>query len=113
VPLLHHGGSGALCGDDGQPCDEKDVHVIELTDRAKDMIGQLCASKDSPSAGLRIARRPRGLGLWMSLVDEPQDGDAVVWVEDVILYLDDAARQRLADRTLDARSNAQGAAFFI
>lgn len=87
--------------------------MIELTDRAREMIGRLCARKDSPEAGLRIARRHRGLGLWMSLVDEPEDGDAVVRVEDVVLYLDDAAQLRLTDRTLDARSNEQGAAFFI
>jgi len=87
--------------------------MIELTDRAREMIGELCSRRESPAAGLRIARRRSGLGLWMSLVDEPGDGDAVIEVEDVVLYLDDAAQARLADRTLDARSNAQGAAFFV
>ena len=87
--------------------------MLELTDQARQMIGQLRTHRGLPQAGLRIARRRSGFGLWMSLEEQPLPGDVVVEVEDAVLYLDEVATQRLAGQTLDARSNAQGAAFFL
>ena len=87
--------------------------MLELTDQARQMIGQLRTHRGLPDAGLRIARRRSGFGLWMSLETEPLPGDVVVRVEDAVLFLDGTASERLAGQTLDARWNAQGAAFFL
>lgn len=86
--------------------------MLELTDSAREMIGRLCACRRAGS-GLRIARRTDGHGLWMSITEKPLPGDVVIEVQDATVYLDEAARRRLAGRTLDARSSAQGSAFFI
>jgi len=77
------------------------------------MIGQLRAHRGLPHAGLRIARRRNGLGLWMSLEDEPYPGDVVFRSQDALVFLDETALDRLTGQTLDARWNAQGAAFFL
>jgi Fe-S cluster assembly iron-binding protein IscA len=87
--------------------------VLELTEQARQMIGQLRVRRGQPEAGLRIARRTSGVGLWMSLTEVPEPDDVVVRVHDAVLYLDEAARRRLGGQILDARSNAHGAAFFL
>jgi Fe-S cluster assembly iron-binding protein IscA len=88
--------------------------VLSVTDRAADMINELTERAGlPPGSGLRIARRPEGYGLAMSLASQPSPGDSVVVVEDTVLYLDAPAADRLRGQTLDARANAQGAAFFL
>jgi Fe-S cluster assembly iron-binding protein IscA len=87
--------------------------VLELTEEARQMIGQLRVRRGQPEAGLRIARRASGVGLWMSLTEVPEPDDVVIRVHDAVLYLDEAARRRLGGQVLDARSNAHGAAFFV
>jgi Fe-S cluster assembly iron-binding protein IscA len=87
--------------------------VLELTEQARQMIGQLRVRRGQPEAGLRIARRASGVGLWMSLTEAPDPDDVVIRVHDAVLYLDEAARRRLGGQVLDARSNAHGAAFFV
>lgn len=87
--------------------------MLELTGDARQMIGHLRQRRGLPEAGLRIARRRSGPGLWMSLEPEPLPGDVVVRADDALVFLDDAASQRLAGQTLDARRNAAGAAFFL
>jgi Fe-S cluster assembly iron-binding protein IscA len=87
--------------------------VLSVTTQAASIIKQLTAKAGLGDGGLRIARRPSGYGLCMSLAGNPAPGDVVVAVSDAVLYLDAAARDRLAGHTLDARTNAEGAAFFI
>jgi Fe-S cluster assembly iron-binding protein IscA len=90
-----------------------EVFVLELTEQARRMVGELRRQRGLPHGGLRIARAGSGLGLWMSLESGPREGDHVLHLGEAVLYLDATAKHRLAGQTLDARTNAQGAAFFL
>jgi Fe-S cluster assembly iron-binding protein IscA len=88
--------------------------VVTLTDSAEDMIRELVQRAGlPPGSGLRIARTHARRGLRTVLSERPAPGDVVVAAPRVVLYLDGDAAARLEGRRLDARRNAQGAAFFI
>ena len=114
-PLVHHGPPPGLCeaGESRSIATGEDNQLLQLTDHARQMIGQLRVHRGLPDAGLRIARRRSGPGLCMSLENEPYPGDVVFRSQDAVVFLDETALDRLAGQTLDARWNAQGAAFFL
>ena len=67
-----------------------------------------------PTSGLRIARRDDAGGrLKVGTVNEPAAGDQVVEREGARLYLGPVAARTLANRELDATTDADGRVTFI
>jgi Fe-S cluster assembly iron-binding protein IscA len=88
--------------------------TLTLTDTAESMISELVDRAGlPPGSGLRIARAEKRAGLRMALSERPAPGDVVVAAPRAVIYLDDAAAERLSGHRLDARRNEQGAAFFL
>lgn len=88
--------------------------MLTVTDNAAKMILALAAEADLPEgAGLRIADAPDRPGLQMALVDRPAPEDEVLLEQRAVVFLDPPAMDRLAEATLDARSDERGSAFFL
>ena len=85
---------------------------MRLTRDAATLISELVADRPE-GAGLRIAQRDDHDALAMAVVDEPGPDDAVVTVEDVVVYLGPIAQHRLQGAVLDARHGELGPAFFV
>jgi Fe-S cluster assembly iron-binding protein IscA len=90
------------------------VDVLTLTDTATRMISRLARDRAvAPGGGLRIMRRDDHTALTMYLADHPEPNDIVLRQQDAAVFLAPIAARRLAGETLDARTNAAGAAFFL
>ncbi len=91
--------------------------MLELTDRAVDIIKQAVAVGDLPDgAGLRIAGSPdadtEASAFGASLAEEPDSQDEVIEVEGARVFLDPAASSDLDDKILDAQVQPGGGVAF-
>ena len=88
--------------------------MLQLTDSATEMIaGLLADDRLPPEAGLRIAQRDDHVALAMTVAGEPGPDDTVLLEQDARVFLGPVADARLAGSTLDARTGADGSAFFL
>ena len=88
--------------------------MLDLTKDAAAMIERLVeAAALPPGGGLRIAERADHPALVMSLADAAGPQDRRVQTERATVYLAPVAAERLAGSTLDARTGATGAAFYV
>ncbi|MCW2723134.1 MAG: adhesin [Frankiales bacterium] len=88
--------------------------MLTLTEKAAQMIRHLASRAELPAgAGLRIAQREDHPSLAMSLAVEPEPYDEVLVEHDSAVFLGPRAARRLATKTLDAKADAHGSAFFL
>ncbi len=88
--------------------------VLAVTDNAAQLIEELTTAAHLPAgAGLRIADAEDRPGLRMEIAEGPAAEDAVVALDEVRIFLDPPATHRLAEETLDARTDERGCAFFL
>ena len=88
--------------------------MLDLTEDAAAMIERLVdAAALPPGGGLRIAQRDDHPALAMSLAGTAGPKDHRVQTERATVYLAPVAAERLAGSTLDARTGATGAAFYV
>ena len=88
--------------------------MLTVTDDAASMIDALLDQSARPAgAGLRIAQRDDHSALAMSLVDEAQPADVVLRDGATAVFLAPVAVERLKEKTLDARSDDRGSAFYL
>jgi Fe-S cluster assembly iron-binding protein IscA len=86
--------------------------MLTLTDSAIALIRDLRAQPAvADDAAIRIV--PKDGELSLSFVGEPAQGDQVVEVDDVRLFLQQEAAARLDDKVLDARTTDQGKPSFL
>jgi Fe-S cluster assembly iron-binding protein IscA len=81
--------------------------VLVLTDQAKEVIKGI-AEDAGPEGGLRITAAGGGNGdtaLEFELAPEPADGDEVLSADGAKVFLDEAAAEVLADKTLDVEEH--------
>jgi Fe-S cluster assembly iron-binding protein IscA len=83
--------------------------MLAVTDQAASVICQLMTTSPSDSAGMRIATAPTGNAMHLSVVSEPEEGDAVVDASGgARVFLDRHAVQVLDDMALDVQTDAAG-----
>ena len=88
--------------------------MLTLTESASTMIEHLVHDADLPEgAGLRIAQRDDHPALAMTLADHAQPRDVVVLDGGIPVFLAPIAAERLSRKTLDARTNEYGSAFYL
>jgi Fe-S cluster assembly iron-binding protein IscA len=88
--------------------------VLTLTENAAQMIQRLAHQAELPAgSGLRIAQREDHPSLAMSLAVEPEPYDQVLVAHESAVFLGPVAATRLASKTLDAKADAHGSAFFL
>lgn len=88
--------------------------MLTLTDDATTLIEDLIQHADLPAgAGLRIAQREDHTALAMALAEHAEPRDLVVQDGDATVFLGPVAAERLAEQTLDARTNETGSAFYL
>jgi iron-sulfur cluster assembly protein len=81
--------------------------MLALTDQAKEVIKGI-VEEVGPDGGLRITAASESNGdtaLEFDLAPAPADGDAVVEEDGAKVFLDEAAAEVLADKTLDVHSH--------
>ena len=88
--------------------------MLKVTDDAATMIENLVQEGElPPGAGLRIAEREDHPSLAMTLAEAAEPEDVVLVEHSARVFLAPVAEARLADQTLDARTNELGSAFFV
>jgi Fe-S cluster assembly iron-binding protein IscA len=88
--------------------------MMTVTDNAAAVIRDLTSAPQVPGgSGLRIATDPDEGSLTLSLSTQPLDGDEVVDTDGALIFLDAQTASLLADKTLDADVDTDGAVSFI
>jgi len=88
--------------------------MLTLTDSATTLIEGLLQHSDLlAGAGWRIAQRADHAALEMALAPQAGPGDVVLREGAAAVFLGPVAAQRLTCRTLDARTNETGSAFYM
>jgi iron-sulfur cluster assembly protein len=88
--------------------------MLTLTDNAVSAIRALISQPEQPpDAGLRIMGQGEGVPPFqLALADTPADGDQVIESGGARVFLAGDAAEVLADKSLDAEVDAQGAVAF-
>jgi Fe-S cluster assembly iron-binding protein IscA len=82
--------------------------VLALTDQAKQVIKNIVGEEIGPDGGLRIRAAGEENGdtaLEFDLAPAPDDGDEVIEADGAKVFLDPAAAEVLADKTLDVHEH--------
>jgi len=88
--------------------------MLTLTDNAVSAIRALISQPEQPpESGLRIMGQGEGVPPFqLALADTPADGDQVIEANGARVFLDSDAAEVLADKSLDAEVDGQGAVAF-
>ena len=88
--------------------------MLALTENAVDAVRRVLADSDDDVAGLRITVETGGCSGYrykLGLESEPQEGDAVVEISGLLVFIDPVSQPLLAGAEIDFAEDVSGAGF--